>query len=286
MRHEIRLIDATAGLRELASGSVQMILVDPAYDTLEKWRNMGTTTRLAESTQSSNQWFPTVAPEYFPDFFGECYRVLAPDSYQFVMCDEETGDFVKPMLRAAGFKVRKSIVWHKVGKLEQVNCPRCGTHVIDRHTKGTPGMGYPFRSSVEYILLAEKGHRRAPDDKSVRNFLSIPEVEWLERATAFPDVVEVPWIKRSGAYPTEKPVALLEILIKQGSDEGDLILDPFAGSGSCGEAAFNLKRNFLGFDVEQAALDYFAKRRESWLYPEGDSEAPEVTDGVFDIFSL
>jgi site-specific DNA-methyltransferase (adenine-specific) len=271
MRHEIKLIDAMVGLRELDSGSVQLIDTDPAYASLEKWRNMGTTTRLKQSKQSSNKWFPTVSNDYFVDFFKECYRVLANDCYMFVHCDEETSDVIKPMICAAGFKLRKSLVWHKVGKREPVNCPRCGTHVLDQHTKGTPGMGYPFRSSYEFVLHAEKGHRRAPEDRSVRNFLEILDVEW---------------IKGSKAYPTEKPVPLLEILLRQGSDPGDLVLDPFAGSGSCGEAAHNLRRNFLGFDVEQAALDHFTRRRESWSYVEEDPEAPEVSGGILDLFDL
>lgn len=269
MTHEIKLIDAIAGLRELGNNSVHLIATDPAYSSLNKWREMGTTTRLAHSKQSSNDWFPTVPYSYFPDFFAECYRVLDADRYMYVLCDEETSDEVKPMIKAAGFHLRKSIIWHKVGKLEHVNCPRCGTQVTERHSKGTPGMGYPFRSSYEFVLLAEKGHRKAPDDKSVRNFL---------------DVVDVHWIKGENAYPTEKPVELLEILIKQASDEGDLVLDPFAGSGSCGEAAFNLRRDFLGFDVEQKSLDFFKTRKEAWLYTDREEEGPKIEGGIFDMF--
>ncbi len=268
MKHEIKLIDAVEGLRELATGSVQLIDTDPAYESLEKWRKMGTTTRLKQSAQSSNEWFPTVPNDYFTEFFQECYRVLENDHYMFVHCDEETSDIIKPVIREAGFKLRKSVIWHKVGKRQPVNCPRCGTHVLDQHAAGTPGMGYPFRSSYEFVLHAEKGHRRIADDRKVRNFLEIVDVEW---------------IKNSDAYPTEKPVELLEILLRQGSNPGDLVLDPFAGSGSCGEAAFNLRRNFLGFDVQQKALDHFARRREAWLYVEDDPETPEMTGGIFDL---
>jgi site-specific DNA-methyltransferase (adenine-specific) len=267
--HEIKLIDAVEGLRGLATGSVQFIATDPAYESLNKWREMGTTTRLAHSKQSSNDWFPTVPYSYFPDFFQECYRVLDSDRYMNVLCDEETADKIKPMIVDAGFHLRKSAIWHKVGKLEHVNCPRCGTQVTERHTPGTPGMGYPFRSSYEFILLAEKGHRRAPDDKKVRNFL---------------EIIDVHWIKGTNAYPTEKPVELLEILIRQLSDEGDLVVDPFAGSGSCGEAAFNLRRDFVGFDVEQKSLDYFKARKEAWSFEGREETAPKIEGGIFDMF--
>lgn len=266
-KHEMRLADAVDGLRGIAAESVDLIVTDPPYESLEKWRNMGTTTRLAKSKQSSNEWFPTVPNSYFKPFFAECHRVLTRDTHMYVMCDEDTADALKPMIRAAGFSLRKSVIWHKVGKLEHVSCPRCGTHVTERHAPGAPGMGYPYRSSYEFVLLAEKGKRSPPDDKSVRNFQ---------------DVVDVPWIKGGDAYPTEKPVTLNEILIKQSSFPGDLVLDPFAGSGSCGEAAFNLGRGFLGFDVKQEALDHFERRRQGWTY-EDHAEAPAVTGGLFDL---
>lgn len=265
MPHEMKLAAALDGLRDLADESVDLVVTDPPYDTLEKWRDMGTTTRLSKSTMSSNEWFPTVDFAYLRETFAECYRVLRKGSDCYVMCDEETGDALKPILREIGFDLRKSLIWHKVGKIEKVSCPNCGAHVTDRHTPGTPGMGYPYRSVYEMILLARKGKRPLPADKSVRN------------------VLEIPWIKQGDAYPTQKPVALCEVLIGQSSHEGDLVLDPFAGSGSCGEAAFNLRRNFLGFDVEQKALDHFRNRREGWVYDDPD-EAPKIAGGVFDLF--
>lgn len=265
MPHEMRLTDAMDGLRSLAADSVDLVITDPPYESLERWRDMGTTTRLKQSKMSSNEWFPTVPNSYFPAFFAECYRVLRKGTDCYVMCDEETGDILKPMLRAAGFGLRKSLIWHKVGKREKVSCPNCGAHVTDRHTPGTPGMGYPYRSVYEFILHARKGKRPMPEDKSVRNLLPIP------------------WIKHGDAYPTEKPTELCEVMIRQSSAEGDVVLDPFAGSGSCGEAAFNLGRNFMGFDVEQKALDRFEQRRQHWIYEKAE-EAPPVTGGILDMF--
>lgn len=265
----LRLVDdAMNGLASLADKSVDLIVTDPPYASLEKWRDMGTTTRLSKSTASSNEWFPTVPNSYFPAFFRECYRVLKTGTHLYVMCDEETADALKPMIVEARFTLRKSVIWHKVGKVEKVACPNCGAHVTERHRPGQPGMGYPYRSSYEFVLLAQKGKRKPPDDRSVRNF--------------FRDVAEVPWIKDPKAYPTEKPVELLERLIKQSSHEGDLVVDPFAGSGSCGEAAFNLGRNFLGFDVEQRALDHFERRKQHWTYTDPE-EAPALTGGIFDL---
>lgn len=70
-------------------------------------------------------------------------------------------------------------------------------------------------------------------------------------------------IKREGrksiVHPTQKPVRLMERLLNLTSEEGSLILDPFMGSGSTGIAAINLKRDFIGFEVDE---EYFGIAKE------------------------
>lgn len=61
-------------------------------------------------------------------------------------------------------------------------------------------------------------------------------------------------INRGAVHPTQKPVKLLEYLIKTYTNEGDLVLDNTMGSGSTGVAAVNLNRDFIGYELEQ---DYF-----------------------------
>lgn len=267
MAHEVKLIGALEGLRELADGSVDLVITDPPYDTLEKWRAMGTTTRLKQSKQSSNKWFPTMSFEELGKVFLECYRVLKNGTHFYVMCDEETGDNLKPILKDIGFSMRKSLIWHKVGKLEEVLCPQCGTHVLDQHTPGTPGMGYPYRSQWEMILLAQKGKRKPPEDRSVRNVLTVP------------------WIKRKGAYPTQKPHELIQTLIRQSSAVGDLVVDPFAGSCSTGYAAFLENRNFLGFDINEEAIQFAREWQSSWIKIDAEdlSDSPQ-TPSILDLF--
>lgn len=265
--NEIRLIDAMDGLRTIEDKSVGIIILDPPYKSLEKHREVGTTTRLTKSKSSSNEWFPTVENEYFDEFFVECYRVLKMKSHIFVMCDEETGDILKPKLRAAKFDQRKSLIWHKVGKMKEIKCPNCDIVVGEKRSPGTPGMSYPYRSCYEMILFFQKGKRKAAEDRTVRN------------------VFDVPWIKSKGAYPTEKPVEIARRLIRQSSDPGDLVLDCFAGSGFCGEAAFLEGRNFLGFDVEQDALDHFKRRQQHWDW-DNPTDAPEEEgdEGILEFF--
>ena len=65
--------------------------------------------------------------------------------------------------------------------------------------------------------------------------------------------------ERTG-YPTQKPIKLLERIIKCSSNEDDIVLDPFAGSGTTLEAAYNLDRKYIGFDISQDAKEVFDAR--------------------------
>ena len=100
-------------------------------------------------------------------------------------------------------------------------------------------MGYHYRARYEFILFFEKGKRKLND-------LSIP------------DILEVDRIHRG--YPTEKPVELSEILIRQSSQEGEVVCDSFMGSGSVGCAAINLGRSFIGSDLSEEAYELSLER--------------------------
>lgn len=213
-------VDAVAWLNSLAPESVDLLICDPAYESLEKHRAVGTTTRLKVSAGSSNEWFPIFRNSRFPEFFAQVHRVLKRNTHFYMMCDEETMFITKPMGEAVGFRFRKAIVWDKVAI----------------------GMGYSYRARHEFILYFEKGKRRLND-------LGVPDVLTFKRVR--------------GGFPTEKPVALLEVLIKQSSQPGELVIDPFLGSGSTGVAALKLGRRFAGTDVSDAAVKLASERLAS-----------------------
>jgi site-specific DNA-methyltransferase (adenine-specific) len=196
---------------------VDLVVTDPAYESLEKHRAIGTTTRLKHSKASSNDWFQIFPNERFPELFAELYRVLKRNTHLYLFCDQVTMFVAKPIAESVGFRFWKPLVWDK-RKI---------------------GMGYHYRSRYELILFFEKGKRKLND-------LSIP------------DVLECPRVHRG--YPAEKPVALSETLILQSSVPGDLVIDPFMGSGSVGVAAVGRQRRFMGSDICDEALEVAAGR--------------------------
>jgi site-specific DNA-methyltransferase (adenine-specific) len=133
--------DAVTWLRTLPAESVDLLITDPPYESLEKHRAVGTTTRLKISKASSNQWFAIFPNARFPELFAEIYRVLKPDTHFYLFSDPETAFVAKSIAEAAGFHFWKPLVWDKK----------------------TIGMGYHYRSRYEFILFFEKGKRRLKD---------------------------------------------------------------------------------------------------------------------------
>ena len=90
------------------------------------------------------------------------------------------------------------------------------------------------------------------------------------------DIWEVPYInsqaKERTGYPTQKPLALLERIIKASSNPGDLVLDPFCGCGTAADAAAMLGRKYLGIDISGIAVRVMQQRLES----RGNASAPVV----------
>jgi len=78
------------------------------------------------------------------------------------------------------------------------------------------------------------------------------------------DVWQIPLVskveKKYGKHPTQKPVALIERIILASSNEGDLVLDPFNGSGTTGIACYNHNRKYIGIDNISDYLEISKKR--------------------------
>lgn len=145
-------LDAVEWLKTLPDCSVDLFITDLPYESLEKHRKIGTTTRLKESKSSSNKWFSIFPNERFEELFTEVYRVLKKNAHFYFMCDQETMFHAKPVGESVGFKFWKPIVWDKVSM----------------------GMGYHYRARYEFVLFFEKGKRKL-------NNLGIPDVLSVKR---------------------------------------------------------------------------------------------------------
>jgi site-specific DNA-methyltransferase (adenine-specific) len=157
-------------------------------------------------------WFSDLPDTAWPEILRELYRVLRVDRHAYVICDERSLPVFTEAATGAGFRLAKTIVWNKM----------------------TPGLGAgAYRSQREWILFLEKGSR--PGNRRDLG-----------------DVLSFPRVMTRGHYPTEKPVGLLKVLVSQSSNQGELVLDPFCGSGSTGRAARELRRRAVLCDLDGA----------------------------------
>lgn len=138
----------------------------------------------------------------------EAERVLKPNTSAFIFCDWRMVPMLAPALESCGMQYRNMLVWDKLNG----------------------GLGNGFRPRHEIILHFIKGKA---------NFYSKSGCNVLPHKRVTP---------KNKQHPTEKPVALLEDLVQMVTEEGHTVLDPFAGSGSTGEACRNLSRKFIGID--------------------------------------
>src|SRR5438045_7148413 len=225
-RGRVVVSDAFGLLRSLAPESVDLVVSDPPYDSLQIHRARGTTTRL------TTNWFSTVPNERLPELLREVYRVLRADRHFYLFSDEVTADVIKQQQGlggarlpngarkcACGFQYWKEIVWAK-------------TTLDGGRLRG--GTGYHYRAACERILFFEKGKRALND-------LGIPDVLMAPR----PGV----------PGPAVKPGAVVRTLILQSSAPGEMVIDPFAGSGVVGVQARAEGRRFLVGDIDLAYLD-------------------------------
>lgn len=210
--------DAVGWLRRLQAESVDLVVTDPPYESLEKHRAVGTTTRLKHSKASSNNWFKIFKDERFPALLVELHRVLRCNTHFYLFCNAETAfEVAVPVAKSVGFKFWKPLIWDKQKM----------------------GMGYHYRARYEFVLFFEKGKRKLND-------------------LGVPDIIEVPRIHKG--YPTEKPPEVARILIEQSTQPGELVIDPFFGSGSTGVAAMKAGRSFAGTEICKEAQQIAQER--------------------------
>lgn len=145
--------DAIDWLQNLPDSSVDLIVTDPPYESLEKHRAVGTTTRLKHSKASSNDWFEIFPNCRFQELFRELYRVLKKNSHFYLFCDQETMFVAKPIAENVGFRFWKPLIWDK----QRI------------------GMGYHYRSRYELVLFFEKGKRKL-NDLGIADVIAVPRV--------------------------------------------------------------------------------------------------------------
>lgn len=231
--------DALDLMGTLESGSVACVITDPPYDSQDKWRAMGTTTRLGggrDGDRDADRFFPTVDFEYLIECIREFDRLLPKNGHAWIMSDGETLpkilNYVRETDETAFSPCRKG--YSKVYP------------VLKRAATGgyRAGTGYHGRGAHEYVILLEKGRRRFNNE----NWPDVFDFLWCGDA-------ETRLFTPSGKpYPTAKPAELYRQLLSLSTSPGETVLDCFCGGGGAGAAARQTGRNAILFDKFDMAI--------------------------------
>ena len=147
---------------------------------------------------------------------------------------------VQRCLQELGYKILNVITWQKSDPPPNLSCKY-------------------FNFSTELVIWARKHEKRT-------HKFNYETMKQLNGGSQMTDVWRIPavgmWEKTCGKHPTQKALRLLYRIILASTNEGDTILDPFAGSSTTGIAANLLGRKFIGIEQEQAFIELSQCRRE------------------------
>jgi len=151
-------------------------------------------------------------------------------------------------LKKIGFEIKNIITWQKINAMPNMT-KRVFTHSSEFIVWGVKGKNWTFNYSQLKKINPNK--QKDGSEKQMRDIWSLPLVQGKER---------IKDVNGKAAHPTQKPEAILERIIIASSNRGDLVLDPFMGSGTTAYVAKKLKRNFIGIEKEKKYINIIKKR--------------------------
>ena len=209
--------DCLEVMRGLDAGSVDAVITDPPYGI---GYASSRTTRMNGEPRKTRANFG--ADVFDADWIPDAYRVLKDDAYLYCFTRWDVAHLWRDAFLAAGFKMGQRLVWDKAHwKMGDL-----------RH----------YGSQVEDVLVVYKGGpamfpggigRRGNLFRFSSGYLPEGQVD----------------------HPTQKPVALMTQFVNDSTRPGDLILDPFCGSGTTGVACVQTGRRFIGIEIEEGYAD-------------------------------
>ena len=243
-KSQLVLGDSFKVITKMKPESVDVIFADPPYFlsndgiTCQGGRmvsvNKGSWDKLSESGTSVEE-----KHKFNRKWIKLCKKVLKPNGTIWISGTLHNIYSIGMALEQEGFKIINNITWQKTNPPPNLAC-RCFTH------------------STETILWAKK------NDKKSRHFFNYQKMKEMNGGKQMKDV----WLlnlpkkdeKKFGKHPTQKPLSVLERILQASTKEGDIILDPFNGSGTTGIACKAMNRKYIGIDNEKSYLDLTINR--------------------------
>jgi site-specific DNA-methyltransferase (adenine-specific) len=220
MNIDLKMGDALEILKTLPSESIDCVVTDPPYKIITGGDSNGKNSIRPKGILKGNRELMRSVPK-FSEWLPEMFRILKDGTQNYVMVNSSNLLKMANEIEKAGFKIQNFLVWQKN------NC--------------TPSQFY--MKNCEYTIFFRKGKSKYINDiggsKTVHSFNNIIG---------------------SKVHPTEKPIELMEFYINNSTNENEVVLDPFMGSGTTGVACKNLNRRFIGIEMQQDYFDIASER--------------------------
>jgi len=244
---QIRHGDCIEGLKSLADGSIDLAFADPPF-------NIGYQYDVYQDNLENDEYL-----SWTRDWMSEVKRVLKEDgTFWLAIGDEYAAELKVMMQRELGFTCRSWVIWYYTFG---VNCTkkfnRSHAHLFHmvknskEFTFNADSVRVPSARQLVYGDKRANAKGRLPDDTWVLRPQNLPQGFGADDDTWYFPRVAGTFKERQGFHGCQMPEQLLGRIIRVSSDAGDVVLDPFGGSGTTLAVAKKLDRRFLGFELSE-----------------------------------
>jgi DNA modification methylase len=252
----LRNQDCLEGLRQLDAGKVDLAFADPPF-------NIGYDYDVYRDALVSERYLA-----WCRDWMAEVVRVLKPDgTFWLAIGDEYAAELKLLLQRELGLTCRSWVVWYYTFG---VNCKfkfsRSHAHLFymvkdsERFTFDLNAVRVPSARQLVYGDARANPQGRLPDDTWILRPQDVPHGFQPDEDTWYFPRVCGTFKERAGWHGCQMPEQLLGRIIRACSKPGELVLDPFAGSGTTLAVAKKLGRRYLGFELSQQYTEQIRRR--------------------------
>jgi site-specific DNA-methyltransferase (adenine-specific)/modification methylase len=222
--------------------SIDLIFADPPYNLSGNGLHWKGNKTGGDWFMVNEEWDRMSAPEYLQftrKWIGGAYRALKEGGSIYVSCSYHNISEVMIVLKQLDLKINNIITWQKTNAMPNMT-RRVFTHSTEFIVWAVKGKKWIFN----YEKLREMNPEKQKDGslKQMRDVWQFPLVQGKERIRG--------WDNRA-IHPTQKPEEMLRRIIFASSNKGDIVLDPFLGSGTTTSVAKKLSRNWIGIEKDK-----------------------------------
>lgn len=256
--------DTFEALDLIEDNSIDLIIVDPPYNLRKNYHGNVFTEKNAKTYEAYTiKWVEKVKDK------------LRPNGSIYVCCDWKSSLLIGPIL-AKYFNIKNRITWEREkGRGAKTNWK----NALEDIWFATVSDEYTF--NVEDVKKRKRVIAPYKEDGMAKDWKESDKVKYRDTYPSnFWDDITIPFwsMPENTAHPTQKPEKLIAKLVLASSNENDLILDPFMGSGTTSVVAKKLNRRFIGIEQNEIYVAWAEKRL---IDAQKNKEIQGIKNGVF-----